>query len=82
VEIRIPAVGAEQEKILPLQGLAGGKPTDVFPWYFNLSRQRLYGDQIELTAFWTTGKEECSGEICQLWRAKGNRGKPSLRLLD
>jgi hypothetical protein len=54
-EIRIPAAGAEQEKILPLQGVAGSRPTDAFPWYFNLCRQCVRGTEFELSAFSPTG---------------------------
>jgi hypothetical protein len=58
VEIRIPAAGAEQEKILPLQGVAGGRPTVAFPWYFNVCRQRVRADgSLELSAFSPTGQD-------------------------
>jgi hypothetical protein len=56
VEMRIPVAGAEQVKILPLEQVAGNRPTEAFPWYFNLCRQRTRGEQQELTGFSPTGK--------------------------
>jgi hypothetical protein len=69
VEIRIPAAGAEQEKILPLQGVAGGKPTEAFPWYFNICRQRVRGNGFELSAFSPTGKDgfHVPEKFAKLW---------------
>jgi hypothetical protein len=77
VEIRIPAAGAEQEKILPFQGVSGGKPTEAFPWYFNLCRQRVHGDQIELTAFSPTGKEgfQVPEKFAKLWTGRKKSGR-------
>ena len=72
VEVRIPAAGAEQEKILPLQCVAGGKPTEAFPWYFNLCRQHVHSDNLELTAFSPTGKEgfHVPEKFARLWTGK------------
>ena len=80
VELRIPAAGAEQEKILPLQRIAGGKPTEAFPWYFNICRQRVQGDNLELTAFSPTGKESfhVPEKFARLWTGKRKpKAKPT-----
>ena len=77
VEVRIPAAGAEQEKILPLQGVAGGRPTQAFPWYFNVCRQRVQGDLLELAAFSPTGKEgfHVPEKFAKLWTGKRKQVK-------
>lgn len=81
VEIRIPAAGAEQEKILPFQGVAGGKPSEAFPWYFNLCRQRVKGDGFALSAFSATGKEgfHVPEKFAKLWtgKRKALKAKPT-----
>lgn len=80
VELRIPAAGAEQEKILPLQRIAGGKPTEAFPWYFNICRQRVQGDNLELTAFSPTEKEgfHVQEKFARLWTGKRKpKAKPT-----
>ncbi len=40
-EIRIPIFPPTQEDILPLVGVAGEKPSEAYPWYFNLCRSGL-----------------------------------------
>ena len=43
VEVRVPALGAGQEEILPDFGIAGDKPSRDAPWYFNVCRVRRAG---------------------------------------
>ena len=58
VEVSIPAAGEEQAELLPLSGVAGGKPLTSFPWYFNVFRQRMRGeDDTEYSAFSPPGKK-------------------------
>ncbi len=56
VEMRVPAMGASQEEILPNIGVAGDKPTKDAPWYFNVCRIRRAGGTSELSAFAPTGE--------------------------
>jgi hypothetical protein len=55
LEVRVPVAGPQQEEVDPLNGLCGRKPNDVFPWYFNLCRQRIRPNGKEFTAFSPTG---------------------------
>ena len=55
-EIRIPIAGAEARTMDPLSGVAGDRPTDMYPWYFNVGRQRVRGEDIERTAYSPTGQ--------------------------
>jgi len=55
VEVRIPVASPDQANIDPNNGLAGRKPSNAYPWYFNVCRQRVRGDKIELWAFSPTG---------------------------
>lgn len=41
LEVQVPALGADQNKILPDFGVSGDKPSKDMPWYFNLGRTRL-----------------------------------------
>jgi len=56
VEVRIPAAGVEQEELLPFKGVAGNRPSEAFPWYFNVCRQRMHESGSEYSAFSPTGK--------------------------
>ncbi len=51
LEIRVPAMGPEQEEILPNFGVAGDKPSTAAPWYFNVCRIRRAGGGLELSTF-------------------------------
>lgn len=56
VELRIPALGANQEELLPNFGVAGDKPTRDAPWYFNVCRIRKAGGETQTSAFSPTGE--------------------------
>jgi hypothetical protein len=56
VEMRVPAMGASQEEILPDFGVAGDKPSKDAPWYFNIGRIRHAGGTLELSTFAPTGE--------------------------
>jgi len=55
-EVRIPVVDANQFEVDPANGMAGRKPSATHPWYFNICRQRIRGDDVSLSAYWPTGK--------------------------
>jgi hypothetical protein len=57
LEIRLPAAGASQEELDALHGISGSLPTDDQPWYINVCRQRLRGEERELSAFSPTGAD-------------------------
>ena len=53
VEIKIPALGENQDNLLPFFGVSGDKPTKEMPWYFNVCRVRSKRNNKdhELSAF-------------------------------
>lgn len=57
VEIRIPIVNTMEADIVELgqSGVSGRKPIFNQPWYMNLVRQRVRGQDKELTAYSPTG---------------------------
>jgi len=55
VEVRIPVASEDQDNIDPNNGLAGRKPSNAYPWHFNVCRQRDRGGKRELWAFSPTG---------------------------
>lgn len=75
VEIRIPAAGREQADLLPFQGVAGDMPSEAFPWYFNIGRQRKRGDQMSLTGFAPTGQAKGGFHVVESY-AKLYVGRP------
>ncbi|NQV27247.1 MAG: DUF4838 domain-containing protein [Rhodopirellula sp.] len=52
IEIRIPVTEDEND---PLHQVIGRKPTQSLPWYVNICRQRIRGNDVELSAFSPTG---------------------------
>jgi len=56
IEIRIPVASEDQANIDPNNGLAGRKPSNAYPWFFNVCRQRARGDRLEHWAFSPTGR--------------------------
>ena len=55
VEVRIPVAAEGQANIDPNNGLAGRKPSNAYPWYFNVCRQRVRGVHQDHWAFSPTG---------------------------
>ena len=55
MEARIPVMPPQQEEVDALNGVCGRKPNDVYPWYFNLCRQRVRANGTEFSAFSPTG---------------------------
>ena len=56
VEARVPLTGDMKGSPDPLNGVAGGRPTSTFPFFFNVCRQRIRGEDVEGSAFSPTGK--------------------------
>lgn len=69
VEMRLPIAGEGARVLDPLKGIDGAQPKDLFPWYFNLCRQRVRGNAIERTAFSPTGVEDfrIPEKFAKLW---------------
>ena len=57
-EIRIPIVDPTQENIQPMLCVAGNKPSNTFPWYFNVCRHSVHEQEVENLAFSPTGKAD------------------------
>ena len=55
VEARIPIAGEGARVVDALVGLNGERPRQLYPWHFNLGRQRVRDGQIQLSAFSPTG---------------------------
>lgn len=56
VEMRIPIAGEGAATLDPLMGIEGSKPREMYPWYFNVARQRVRGDNVQFSAFSPTGE--------------------------
>lgn len=54
IEMRIPV--AEPGHTDPLHYIVGSQPTVTYPWFFNICRFRIRGDETELSAFSPTGE--------------------------
>jgi len=69
IEIRLPITGEGSRMIDPLKGIDGGQPKALFPWHFNLCRQRVRDTNIERTAFSATGKDDfyVPEKFAKLW---------------
>ena len=55
IEMRLPVVGAEAFVLDPTKGIDGERPKELFPWHFNLGRNRVRNGQPEFTAYSPTG---------------------------
>ncbi len=55
IEIRLPIFPQTQEDIQPMLGVAGNKPSENPPWYFNVCRQAFGEKGQEASAFSPTG---------------------------
>jgi len=56
LEVRLPVAGEEARELDPQNGIAGKRPSRVYPWYFNVCRQRVRDNSTELSAWSPTGK--------------------------
>lgn len=56
VQLRIPVVGDAEANADPKHRVAGAKPTNEAPWFFNVGRMRMVGlEKPEQQAFSPTG---------------------------
>ncbi|MEN6495930.1 MAG: DUF4838 domain-containing protein [Thermoguttaceae bacterium] len=55
LEVRLPAAGELAQEVDPRNGLAGRRPSETYPWHFNLCRQRVRGKDTQRSAFSPTG---------------------------
>jgi len=69
IEMRLPITGEGSRMIDPLKGIDGAQPKDLFPWHFNVCRQRVRGTTIERTAYSATGKHDfyVPEKFAKLW---------------
>jgi len=58
VEIRLPIMGAGARVLDPMSGIDGGRPSDLYPWFFNAGRQRVRGDIVEFSSLFPTGQPD------------------------
>ena len=56
IEVRLPAAGEDAKDIDARNGIAGKRPSETYPWFVNVCRQRIRGEDTELTAWSPTGK--------------------------
>ena len=56
LELRVPIAGENAKTVDALNGIAGAKPVEGAPWYFNLCRQRTRGNESRYSAFSPTGR--------------------------
>lgn len=55
MEMLIPLPGEGHAEFHPLEKISGGPPTADAPWHVNVCRQRVRGDEREMSAFSPTG---------------------------
>ena len=56
LEVRLPAAGDLAADVDPHNGIAGRRPSETYPWFFNVCRQRARGAAMEHSAFSPTGQ--------------------------
>lgn len=57
VEIQVPAAGADARDLDPEHGVAGERPREGAPWYFNMGRNRPRTEGVEFSVFAPTGRQ-------------------------
>lgn len=69
IDLRLPIAGEGAYVLDPLKGIDGAQPKDLFPWHFNLGRQRVRGPTIERTAYVPTGEDtfHVPAKFAKLW---------------
>ncbi len=68
-EVRVPIAGEGDQIVDPLIGVEGRMPSDLFPWYFNVGRQRVRNGVIERLSLFKTGTPEFDevSEFGRMW---------------
>lgn len=69
IEMRLPIAGEGARVLDPDKAIDGAQPKDLFPWYFNLCRQRVRGAELQRTAYSPTGEEDfhITEKFAKLW---------------
>ena len=69
VEFRLPVGGEGIRVEEPLSGVDGRMPSDAFPWYFNIGRQRVNAGHTQRSAIVGTGSEDFAvlNEFAEMW---------------
>ncbi len=57
VELRVPLAGAGIRGIEPWAGVDGRMPSALYPWYFNVGRQRVRNGEAQRATFAPTGSD-------------------------
>lgn len=69
VELRLPLAGDGARVLEPLSGVSGRMPSQIYPWYFNVARQRVRDGVVERLAFSPTGQPafDVPERFAELW---------------
>ncbi len=69
VEVRVPLAGDDARLMNALAGVDGRLPSQNFPWYFNVGRQRVRDGEVERLAYSPTGTGEFEvlERFAELW---------------
>jgi hypothetical protein len=57
-EVRLAPAGDAAYEDDPQNGIAGRTPSTTYPWHLNVCRQRVRGDETELSAWSPTGRRD------------------------
>lgn len=57
LEVRLPVAGDDAETLDLRNGIAGRRPSETYPWFINVCRQRVRANGNELSAFSPTGQK-------------------------
>ncbi len=69
VELRLPLAGDGARVLEPLSGVSGRMPSETYPWYFNVGRQRVRDGSVERLAYAPTGSTafDVLDRFAELW---------------
>ena len=51
IEVRIPYAGEMQGVVDKMTGVVGRPPSETYPWFFNIDRQRVRADETTLSVW-------------------------------
>ncbi len=68
-EVRVPITGEGAKVVDPLIGVDGRMPNDLFPWYFNVGRQRVRDGNVERSSLskTETGEFDEVDQFKRMW---------------
>lgn len=69
VEMRVPLAGDNARELERLSGVSGRMPSDTYPWYFNVGRQRVRDGEVQRFAVSPTGEMsfEVPERFARMW---------------